>query len=82
MELLKVFNAQNRSGRRSLRVAFQHDDSVYYMDMSQKRDGGTCTVTFWRKVRGGLMYLQQQIMENVNVSIRCAIRCIEKFAKS
>jgi hypothetical protein len=82
MELLKVFNAQNRSGRRSLRVAFQHDDNVYYMDMSQKRDGGTCTVTFWRKVRGGLMYLQQMMMENVNVSIRCAIHCIEKFAKS
>lgn len=82
MELLKVFNAQNRSGRRSLRVAFQHDDSVYYMDMSQKRDGGICTVTFWRKVRGGLMYLQQMMMENMNVSIRCAIHCIEKFAKA
>lgn len=81
MELLKVFNAQNRSGRRSLRVAFQHDDSVYYMDMSPKRDGGTCTVTFWRKVVGGLMYLQQMMMKNMNVSIRCAIRCIEKFAK-
>ena len=82
MELLKVFNAQNRSGRRSLRVAFQHGDNIYYMDMSQKQHGGTCTVTFWRKVRGGLMYLQQMMIENVNVSIRCAIRCIEKFAKS
>ena len=52
MELLKVFNAQSKSGRRSLRVAFRHGDSIYYMDMSQKRDGGTCTVTFWRKDEG------------------------------
>lgn len=80
MELMKMINIQ-RKGKSAIRVCFRHDDNVYCMDMSQKQHGGTCTVTFWRKVRGGLMYLQQMMMENMNVSVRCAIRCIEKFVK-
>lgn len=78
MQLLEI---RSRGGKGAVSASFRHDSETYYMDMSQKQQNGPCVVTFWRKVPAGRIYLHQSERNDVGMSIRWAVKCIQEYCQ-
>lgn len=78
---MQLIELKNREERGAVSASFRHNDEIYYMDMSQRRQNGPCVITYWRGVPGGKILISQAERNDVGMSVRWAVRCITEYCE-